>query len=247
VEARKAATPLDELKMRLSELGAPRDFRAALRGKGISLIAEVKKASPSKGVLRADFNPAELAGQYERAGADAISVLTDEKYFQGALADLEAVRRQVAVPCLRKDFIVDEYQLYEARAAQADAVLLIVRALSDDQLRDYLNVAKSLQMAALVETHDVRDIERAINAGAHILGINNRDLATFQVSLNTTLELRRHVPGGHVLVSESGIHTREHVQLLEDGGIDAILVGESLVTSDNIGAKIRELLPRDQG
>ncbi|MGI6460561.1 MAG: indole-3-glycerol phosphate synthase TrpC [Candidatus Hydrogenedentales bacterium] len=247
VEASKAAIPLDELKARLNDLDAPRDFRAALRGGGISLIAEVKKASPSKGVLRADFNPVELAGLYERAGANAISVLTDEKYFHGALADLEAVRRQVSVPCLRKDFIVDEYQLYEARAAQADAVLLIVRVLSDEQLRDYLDVTKSLRMAALVETHDARDIERAISAGAHILGINNRDLATFQVSLNTTLELKRYVPGGHVLVSESGIHTREHVQLLEDGGIDAILVGESLVTCDNIKAKIQELLSRDAG
>jgi indole-3-glycerol phosphate synthase len=247
VDASKTSVPLNSLKRRLSELGPPRDFRAALRAPGISLIAEVKKASPSKGVLRPNLNPVELGGQYERAGASAISVLTDKKYFQGALADLTAVRRHVGVPCLRKEFIVDEYQIYEARAAEADAILLIVRALSDEQLRDYLELAGDLKMAALVETHDAREIERAINAGAHILGINNRDLATFQVSLNTTLELKRYVPGGHVLVSESGIHTREHVALLEDGGIDAILVGESLVTSENVGAKVRELLARDQG
>lgn len=247
VDTSKKSVPLNALKQRLREVSAPRDFRAALRSPSISLIAEIKKASPSKGVLRANLDPAELGGLYERAGAKAISVLTDEKYFQGKLADLTAVRRHASVPCLRKEFIVDEYQLYEARAAEADAILLIARVLSDEQLRDYLQLSAELKMAALVETHDIREIERAIAAGAHILGINNRDLATFEVNLNTTLELKRHVPGGHVLVSESGIHTREHVQILEDGGIDAILVGESLVTSGDVAGKIRELLALDQG
>lgn len=246
VEAAKQATPLGTLKKRIGEVNAPRDFRVALRAAGISLIAEVKKASPSRGVLREDMDPLELAGLYERAGASAISVLTDEKYFQGSLANLTAVRRHVKVPCLRKEFVIDEYQIYEARAAEADAILLIARILSDAQLKDFLALSSELKMAALVETHDAHEIERAIKAGAHILGINNRDLSTFNVDLNTTLDLKRHVPGGHVLVSESGIHAREHVQLLEDGGIDAILVGESLVTSDNIAGKIRELLGLDQ-
>ncbi|MFO7973679.1 MAG: indole-3-glycerol phosphate synthase TrpC [Candidatus Hydrogenedentota bacterium] len=246
VETSKRSLPLSTLKERIGEIDAPRDFRAALRTPGISLIAEIKRASPSKGVLREELDPVAIGGLYERAGASAVSILTDQKYFQGNLADLTAVRRHVSVPCLRKEFIVDEYQIYEARAAEADAILLIVRALSDQQLQDYLDVATGLKMAALVETHDGWEIDRAIKAGAHILGINNRDLASFEVSLNSTLELKRHVPGGHVLVSESGIHTREHVQLLEDGGIDAILVGESLINSDNINEKIRELLGRDQ-
>jgi len=247
VAAAKEAVPLSALKKRIGELTPPRDFRAALRAPGISLIAEVKKASPSKGVLRADVDPVDLSGIYERTGASAISVLTDPKYFQGSLDDLTAVRRHVNLPCLRKEFIVDAYQIYEARAAEADGVLLIARILSDEQLRDYLALVRDLRMSALVETHDEWEIERAIKAGAHILGINNRDLSTFQVDLNRTLELKRHVPGGHVLVSESGIHTREHVQLLEDGGIDAILVGEALVTSGNVAGTIRELLSLDEG
>jgi indole-3-glycerol phosphate synthase len=152
------------------------------------------------------------------------------------------VRNAVPSPCLRKEFIIDEYQIYEARAWEADAVLLIVRILSDEQLRDYHKLIRSLGMTALVETHTAEEIERAIDAGAHIIGINNRDLATFHVDINVTLELKKHVPGGHVLVSESGIHTREHVRRLEDGGIDAILVGEALVKSGNIGEKIQELL-----
>ncbi|HOD48450.1 MAG TPA: indole-3-glycerol phosphate synthase TrpC [Candidatus Hydrogenedentes bacterium] len=246
VETSKKSVPLSALKQRIAEISPARDFRAALRTPGISLIAEVKKASPSKGVLRANLDPVDMGGLYERSGASAISILTDTKYFQGSLRDLTAVRRHVKVPCLRKEFIVDEYQIYEARAAEADAVLLIARVLSDEQLGDYLALTADLRMDALVETHDAQEIERAMKSGAHILGINNRDLATFEVSLNRTLELKRYVPGGHVLVSESGIHTREHVQLLEDGGIDAILVGECLITSDNVAQKIRELLGRDQ-
>ena len=150
-------------------------------------------------------------------------------------------------PCLRKDFVIDEYQIYEARAARADAILLIVRILSDEQIRDYLALAKAMRLGALVETHTAEEIERALKAGAHIVGINNRNLDTFEVSLSTTLELKKYVPGGNVLVSESGIHRREDVRMLEDCGIDAILVGESLVTSKDIQAKIKELLGRDEG
>ena len=174
-------------------------------------------------------------------------ILTDEKYFRGTLEDLVSIRKNVEIPCLRKEFVIDDYQIYESRAAGADAILLIVRILSDEQLRDYLQLARSLGMAVLVETHDANEVERALNCGAAIIGINNRDLATFTVDLNTTLELKKMVTGGKVLVSESGIHTRDQVQSLEDGGIDAILVGESIVSSKNIAGKIRELLGKDEG
>lgn len=244
--ARKKAVPRSALEETVERLRPPRDFRAALRKPGISLIAEVKKASPVKGVLLEGTDAVDLAGLYEQKGARAISVLTDERYFKGCLEDLTAVHKNVAVPCLRKEFIVDDYQIWEARAAEADAILLIVRVLSDEQLRDYRELALRLGMEALVETHDPHEIERAIASGAHIIGINNRDLSSFKVDINTTLELKRMVPGGHVLVSESGIHTREHVRRLEDGGVDAVLVGEALVTSSNIGAKIQELLGLDQ-
>ena len=243
----KGVVPRGELEERVASARPPRDFRTALRQEGISLIAEIKRASPSKGDLLPNAEPCDLAGLYEQAGARAISVLTDERYFKGRLSDLTSVRQSVRVPCLRKEFIVDEYQIYEARAAEADAILLIVRVLSDEQLADYLRTCAELHMAALVEVHTAEEIERALRAGAHIIGINNRDLATFNVDINTSVELKRYVPGGHVLVSESGIHTRDHVRMLEDGGIDAILVGEALVTSGDVTAKIKELLRDPEG
>lgn len=239
---KKRAQPLAELEEQARNARPPRDFRAALRRPGISLIAEIKRASPTKGVLRSDLDVVDLSVLYEQTGARALSVLTDERYFKGSLADLRDVHRNTTLPCLRKEFVIDDYQITEARAAGADAVLLIVRILSDKQLKDYLHLAAEWGMAALVETHTEQEIERAIQAGAHIIGINNRDLDTFVVDIQTTLKLKRLVPGGHVLVSESGISTRKHVQMLEDGGVDAILVGESLVTSNDIAAKIRELL-----
>lgn len=245
VHRAKAETPLARLREALSSFEPPRGFHAALRCPGMSLIAEIKRKSPSKGVMAASVNPVELADLYERSGARAISVLTDAKYFGGSLQDLSNVRRNVKIPCLRKDFILDEYQIYEARAHGADAILLIVRILSDTQLGEYLALAHELGMDALVETHDEAEIDRAMAAGAHIIGINNRDLDTLAIDLGTTLRLRRIVPGGHTLVSESGIHTRGDVRMLEDGGIDAILVGEALMTSPDIAAKIRELLGDD--
>ena len=246
VDRRKTETPLADLMERIEEARPARDFRAALRQEGMSLIAEVKRASPTKGVLMENLDPVEVAGVYELSGARAISVLTDQKFFKGSLDDLTAVHTHVSAPCLRKDFMVDEYQIYEARAAEADAILLIVGVLSNEQIKEYASIAASLGMASLVETHDEREIERALETGAHIIGINNRNLNTFEVEINTTIRLKRLVPGGKVLVSESGIHTREHVKTLENGGIDAILVGESLVTSKDINAKIRELLGRDE-
>jgi indole-3-glycerol phosphate synthase len=238
----KETVPLDELQERIERVSPPRDFRTALRLEGISLIAEVKRSSPSRGDMLPGIDAVELAALYEQCGARAVSVLTDEKFFKGNLDDLKNVRQNLKIPCLRKEFVIDEYQIYEARAAQADAILLIVRILSDEQLKDYQALAISLGMQTLVETHTAAEIERAMNMRAHIIGINNRDLDTLKVDINTTMELKRQVPGGYVLVSESGIHTRDQVKMLEDGGIDAILVGESLVTSGDIRGMIRELL-----
>jgi len=243
----KRREPLQDVRERADAASPPRPFREVLRKPGMGLIAEVKRASPSKGALLFGMEPVELASIYEHAGASAISVLTDEQYFNGSLDDLIAVRRSVDVPCLRKEFILDEYQIYEARAALADAILLIVRILDDDQLKAYRELATSLGMGVLVECHDAHEVERALGSGAAIIGINNRDLQTFEVDFNTSLELRKMVPGGKVLVSESGIQTRDHVRKLEQGGVDAILVGEALVTSDDIRAKIRNLLGDDAG
>jgi indole-3-glycerol phosphate synthase len=239
-------TPQAELEDRIRDLAAPRDFREALRREGISLIAEIKRASPSKGVMLEGVEPFNLASLYEQSGARAISVLTDEPFFEGTLRDLVSVSRNVGIPCLRKEFIIDPYQIYEARANLADAILLIVRILDDIQLKGYRELSEELGMQVLVECHDASEVDRALTSGAHIIGINNRDLATFTVDFNRTLDLKKLVPGGKILVSESGIHTREHVRILEDGGIDAILVGEALVTSGDIAGKIRELLGTDE-
>lgn len=247
VARQKKAVPLADLEDRIASMLPVCDFRAALRQDGISLIAEVKRASPSRGDILPEVSAAELAGLYEASGARAISVLTDGKYFKGSIEDLSVVRHDVHVPVLRKEFIIDPYQVLEARAAGADAILLIVRILSDSELRDLHQLAEGLGLGVLVEAHTAEEVDRALAAGAHIVGINNRDLDTLEVDLQTTMELRKRVPGGHVLVSESGIQNRRHVQLLEDGGVDAILVGESLLTSQNIGAKIRELLGYDEG
>lgn len=242
VASAMAATPLDVLQDQLEQVSPTRDFRAALRQEGISLIAEVKKASPSKGVMLKDMDPIGLATLYEECGAACISILTDEKYFQGSLEDFMQVRRGIKLPCIRKEFIIDPYQIYESRVAEADAILLIVRILSDDQLREYRELAESLGMSVLVETHDEAEISRALDSGARIIGVNNRDLSTFEVDYTRTLDLKRHVPGGVVLVSESGIHTRDQVKRLDDGGVDAMLVGEAFVTSPNITSKVQELL-----
>lgn len=246
VEMRRQAQPLYQLEERIECLPAPRDFRGALRRDGISLIAEVKRQSPSRGSILPDMDVAHLATLYEQSGARAASVLTDHKFFGGGIEDLVKVHTQSKLPCLRKDFIIDPYQIYEARAAGAAAVLLIVRILGDEELRAFLALCRTLTMAALVETHTEDEILRAVDCGAHIIGINNRDLDTLEIDLGTTMRLKKRVSGGHTLVSESGIHTRKDVQILEDGGVDAILVGESILTSGNIRGKIQELLGHDQ-
>jgi indole-3-glycerol phosphate synthase len=247
---RRARTPLSELEARCRHLPPTRDCLAALRrpaGTGrrsgpVRVIAEVKKASPSKGVIRQNFAPAELAQAYARAGAHAISVLTDEPFFQGSLEHLGAVRGAVNLPILRKDFHVEPYQLWEARTAGADAVLLIVAALSPTALQDLLALSKALTLSALVEVHTRQELETAWLAGAEIVGINNRDLKSFDVSLQTTFGLLPFVPAGVVLVSESGISLPEEVARLASAGVDAILVGEGLLRHADVGAALRNLV-----
>ncbi len=240
---RRAATPRSALEGRCRALPAARDLEAALRPLpgGVRLIAEVKKASPSRGLLAPGLDPVDLAVTYARHGADAISVLTDEKYFQGSLDLLGAIRAAVGVPLLRKDFTLDEYQLWEARAAGADAVLLIVAILEPAQLRDLLAAARGLGLGALVEAHTAAEVEAALAAGARVLGINNRDLHTFETRVETTLELLPLVPPGPLVVSESGFFTADQVRRVVAAGAHAVLVGEGLVRAPDVGARVREL------
>jgi indole-3-glycerol phosphate synthase len=240
VAARKRATPLEVLRDR--PLPATRDFAAALRKPGLPAIAEIKRKSPSKGPLRENLDPPVVARSYEANGAAAISVLTDREFFGGSLEDLVSVRQAVSLPVLRKDFVIDAYQLHETRCAGADAALLIVRILSASQLTEFLALARELGLAALVETHDQGEVEQAVNAGAEIIGVNSRNLETLEVSLETALQLRQHIPPDRVTVAESGIHTREDAARLKQAGYDAILVGESLMRSADPGARLRELL-----
>jgi indole-3-glycerol phosphate synthase len=221
-----------------------RSFRDAIdRGPGaLGLIAEVKKASPSAGVIAASFDPVEIAKGYESAGANAISVLTDEPFFQGHLSHLARVRAAVGLPVLRKDFILDEAQIYEASCAGADAILLIVAALKQEELERLLRVAADFQLDALVEVHTMEELDRALETEARIIGINNRNLATFQVDLKTTEELSEEVPEDITLVSESGIKTAEDTRRVIEAGCNAILVGETLMRAGNVNAKVEELL-----
>jgi indole-3-glycerol phosphate synthase len=238
-------TPEATLERRLADAPPVRDFFAAISQPGpIRLIAEVKKASPSAGVIRADFDPVAIAKTYERHGAACVSVLTDEQYFQGSLDYLTAIRAAIAPPVLRKDFILDPYQLLEARAAGADAVLLIAECLDDCQLRSLHNAAIELGMTPLVELYEPENLPRVIAAGATLVGVNNRNLHSFEVSLEHTLRLRDAIPDECVLVSESGIKTHADVERLEAAGVDAILVGESLMRESDIGLAVDRLLGR---
>ena len=246
VAERRRRTPESELRARLKDAPPVRDFAAALAGEGISLIAEVKKASPSAGVIRKDFDSVAIAKIYESSGASAISVLTDEKYFQGRLGYLLQIKRAVGIPCLRKDFIIDEYQITEARAFGADAILLIVGVLDDAELRGFLGMAHGLGMSCLVESHSEEELKRALAAGAKIIGINNRDLRTFRTDLQTTINLMPLIPDDRIVVSESGIGTRDDVKRLEEAGVSAILVGETLMRSSDIPAAVSELLGKGE-
>ena len=241
----KAATPIVELRSRVADAPPIRDFFKALAADGpIKLIAEVKKASPSKGVIRADFDPVAIARTYEAHGASCLSVLTDEHYFQGSLEYLREVREAVGIPVLRKDFVLDTYQLLEARAAGADAVLLIAECLDDCHLRKLHNEAIELGLTPLVEFYEPANLERVLAAGAQLIGVNNRDLRTFAVDLEHTVRLRDRVPLDCVFVGESGIYSRADVLRLESAGVDAMLVGESLIREPDIGAAVDRLLGR---
>ena len=240
--ARKQVRPLEELRAAARDASPPRDFAAALQsGDPVAVIAEVKKASPSKGVIREDFDPVAIARDYEAGGAAAISVLTDERYSQGCMAYLEAVRAAVDLPVLRKDFIFDPYQVWEARAAGADAVLLISEVLASDELRALQELAEELGMSALVESHDAEHFDAALASGARILGINNRDLTTFKVDLAHTERMAERVGDDRILVSESGIAGPDDVKRLVACGVTAVLVGESLMRADDIRAATRAL------
>ncbi len=244
LERRQREEPLAALEGRIAGLPAPLNFSGCIWGPGVRLIAEAKKASPSRGLLIADYDPAALAAIYARNGATAISVLTEVEHFQGSLEHLRQVASAVhgkGLPVLRKDFLFDPYQVYEARAYGADAILLIVAMLERQRLADLLKVARSLWLQCLVEVHSEDELEIALDAGAEVIGINHRDLTTFHTDSALTQRLRPLIPQGKVVVAESGISSREDVERLKQAKVNAVLVGEALVTAPDVGAKVREL------
>jgi indole-3-glycerol phosphate synthase len=242
VAALRARTPIDAVRARAAAAPPPRDFAAAIAGPPIKVIAEVKRASPSAGSIRAAADPVATARSYAAAGASAVSVLTDHRYFSGSLEDLVAVRGAVGLPILRKDFTVDAFQVYEARAAGADAVLLIAGAIPAADLASLARLAGDLELTALVEVHSEQDLDDALSIGPRVVGINNRDLRTLQTDLETTHRLRPRIPAGITVISESGIATPGDVADVARAGIDAILVGTSLMASPDPGAHLRALL-----
>jgi len=245
LEARKRSLPLAELRRVALAQPPPLDFASILRGDRIQLIAEVKKASPSRGIIRSDFNPVEIAQTYASNGASAISVLTESKYFEGSLNYLKDIRDALGdkrLPLLRKDFLSDPYQVYESRAYGANSLLLIVAILTPEKLERLLELSHELSMSCLVEVHNEAELEIALRSQARIIGINNRDLNTFIVDITTTERLRPLIPADRIVVSESGIKGRNDMDKLRQWGVDAVLIGESLMSSDNIVAKMQELL-----
>lgn len=243
IERAVSIRSLDQLRSELANAPPVRDFLAPLADSPpIRLIAEVKKASPSKGVLRENFDPLAIATEYEKAGASCISVLTDEQYFQGSLNSLTAIRGHVSIPVLRKDFIIDAYQIFEARVAGADAVLLIAECLSAEELTRLYELTRELGMHALIELYDEHNLQAVLGTGTPILGVNNRDLNSFEVDLNHSLRLRIQIPSDRILVSESGIFSREDALLLERNGVQAMLVGESLIRQEHIATAVHRLL-----
>ncbi|MGV6817911.1 MAG: indole-3-glycerol phosphate synthase TrpC [Thiotrichales bacterium] len=245
VSERRAGVPLTELRAQAENAPASRGFLNAIEAKlahgDPAVIAEIKRASPSKGLIRPDFEPASIAASYEQAGAACLSVLTDIDFFQGADSYLQQAREASALPALRKDFTIDAYQIYEARALGADCILLIVAALDDDQLKAYSQLAQELGMDALIEVHDQAELERALICPSRLIGINNRNLRTFETTLDTTLSLLGQVPDDRLLVTESGIHTREDVMRMRENGVNTFLVGEAFMRAENPGAELSEL------
>lgn len=243
IEEQKRKIPIEELKSQAADMdtdtGFP--FEKALKEKEIAFICEVKKASPSKGIIVEAFPYVEIARSYEEAGAAAISVLTEPDFFQGSLAYLQEIKKAVGLPVLRKDFVIDPYMIYEAKAAGADAVLLICAILTDQELLEYRKLAESLGMSALVEAHDETEVKRGLAAGSRIIGVNNRDLKTFRVDIGNSLRLRRLVPENIVFVSESGMNCPQDIRRLKENGTDAVLIGEALMRSRDRKKTLQEL------
>ena len=246
---KKQKIPLNVMKDRANKTEfMPRAFKRAIsKPGGISVIAEIKKTSPSAGVIVEDFNPVSIAVEYDKAGADAVSVLTEEDFFSGSMEILHKVRNVFSGPILAKDFFIDEYQIYEARAHGADCILLIMKIVDEKTLHDFIEIARNLGMDCIAEVHDESELDKAVRSGAGIIGINNRDLENFSVDLKTTERLCKLVPTDRVLVSESGIKSRRDVEYLSSLKVDAILVGETLMQCSNIPAKLRELSGKKTG
>ena len=242
---RKTTFPLRELKANMLDTELPRDFKGAINrppGDKIRFIAELKKASPSRGILRSEFNPVAIAETYEGKSVNAISVLTEEDYFQGNIAFIPEIKKAVRLPVLRKDFIFDEYQIYEARTYGADAILFIAAILEKNQAHDFIHLARELGLSVLFEVHDHKDLEKALAIETDIIGINNRDLKTLSVHLDTTFTLMREIPAEKIIVSESGIQARQDVQTLEDAGVHAMLIGTALMQANDIEGALDTLM-----
>jgi indole-3-glycerol phosphate synthase len=242
---RKTTFALRELKANIFDTELPRDFKGAINrppGDKIRFIAELKKASPSRGILRSEFNPVAIAETYEGKSVNAISVLTEEDYFQGNIAFIPEIKKAVKLPVLRKDFIFDEYQIYEARTYGADAILLIAAILGKNQANDFIHLARELGLSVLFEVHDHKDLEKALAVETEIIGINNRDLKTLSVHLDTTFTLMREIPAEKIIVSESGIQARRDVQTLEDAGVHAMLIGTALMQAKDIEGALDTLM-----
>jgi indole-3-glycerol phosphate synthase len=238
----KQARSIESLEHQAMAVKPPLDFLATFHGSGIHVIAEIKRASPSKGILNKDLDVAVMARSYEEGGACAISVLTEEDHFLGSLAILETVRSVTSLPVLRKDFILDPYQIVEARAVGADSFLLIAALLDAQRLESLVAVGRTWGMEPLVEVHDRSELETALSSGARVIGVNNRNLKTFHVDLQVTLDVMKHVPGDAVVISESGIKTRDDILRLTEAGVKGFLIGESVVTADNPAERIREFI-----
>lgn len=243
IKLRKKFLPREELIIKLEEPTLTRDFKEAISTDGPNLIAEIKKASPSRGVLINDFDPIDIARQYQRIGAKGLSILTDNKFFGGEINHLKEVRKISPLPILRKDFIIDAYQIYESRFYGADAILLIADLLSDEELQTFINLAKTLELDSIVEVSNEQDLKRALNLdNLEIIGINNRNLHTFKVDLKTTQDIMAQMPGGKVVISESGIQTHKDWLLLKKLKVSAVLIGEAFITSGDIIKKAKEIM-----
>lgn len=247
VAALKAERPLVQVQEAIGALPPPRDFRGTISNSDCSIIAEVKRSSPSKGRIREEFDPVQIASIYQENGAKAVSVLTDEQFFEGKGAYLSGIKEGIELPLLRKDFIIDPYQIYETRLLGGDALLLITGLLEEGELREYIQLSETLGLSPLVEVHTKAELEKALAAGAGIIGINNRDLKTFSTDIKTTLELAPLIPTDTIVVTESGIATRGDIELLMEAGIHCFLIGEVLMRAEDIGEKLRELLGRGIG